>query len=301
MARVANGEHRYVKDPLDPPVDGQPGGVIDLRHFTVTARVPLGLGEWAGAAEEIRQATKDQPSAHLDEDYKSNFLGTVFRNNYWQNDGDISDELQEFFKDYEEGNLRGFWPAVDRLSETAAEKGQAGLRELRELQDLLEDRLARGLERFQDAPEGILNRLEGITERLQDIPGEIRDRFQDGFRRLRDRFSLGQEGSSVARESSSEQATEAQAGSGIPGNAFRLAAARVQEMQGPLNPGEEVLAVAERLLGNGLSPGDLIDVLGQVPQSTLEQVAGPLREIFQNAGVELAEGPQAPAQDALEA
>jgi hypothetical protein len=28
--------HRYIRDPLDPPNNGQPVGVIDIRHFNLT-------------------------------------------------------------------------------------------------------------------------------------------------------------------------------------------------------------------------------------------------------------------------
>jgi hypothetical protein len=132
--------HRYVKDPLDPPQNGQPGGVIDMRHFIESANIPLGLGEWAGAAVEEQQKWIDKyASGRFEEDYKSNFLGVVFRNNYWKNDKDVSGEFRQFFQDYQKGQLKGFWPAMDKATAELGRKGAAGIKKLEQLTDFATD------------------------------------------------------------------------------------------------------------------------------------------------------------------
>ena len=89
------GNNRYVQDPTDP------GGVIDMRHFLEAARVGF-FGEILGAGVEAQQGLLESerpggfPSAWEREDYKSNFYGVVFRNNYFDPDREISDQFQEF-------------------------------------------------------------------------------------------------------------------------------------------------------------------------------------------------------------
>jgi hypothetical protein len=154
-SRQPNGPrgHRYVRDPLDPSQNGQPGGVIDMAHFMNAALVPIGLGEWAGALVEEKQKWIDKfPSGRFEEDYKSNFLGVVFRNNYWRRDNDISDEFQRFFSDYGNGTLRGFIPAVERAIEQIKQQGAGGLRQLQQLRELFEDYRQR-LQSFQPQAE----------------------------------------------------------------------------------------------------------------------------------------------------
>jgi len=107
-----------------------------MRHFLEAAHIPLGLGETLGAIVEEKQKWIDKfPSGRFEEDYKSNFLGVVFRNNYWHRDLDISDEFQRFFNDYGNGTLRGFVPAVERAIEQIKQRGAEGLQQLRQLRE----------------------------------------------------------------------------------------------------------------------------------------------------------------------
>jgi hypothetical protein len=131
--------HKYVKDPLDPPRNSQPGGVIDMKHFIAAATTPLSLGEYTGAVVEHDQQRRNFPSGHFEEDYKSNFLGVVFRNNYWKNDKDVSGEFRQFFQDYQKGQLKGFWPAMDKATAELGRKGAAGIKKLEQLTDFATD------------------------------------------------------------------------------------------------------------------------------------------------------------------
>jgi hypothetical protein len=131
--------HTYVGDPLDPSRNGQPGGVIDMKHFIGAATTPLSLGEYTGAIVEYDQQRRGYDSAHFSEDYKSNFLGVVFRNNYWKNDKDVSGEFRQFFQDYQKGQLKGFWPAMDKATAELGRKGAAGIKKLEQLTDFATD------------------------------------------------------------------------------------------------------------------------------------------------------------------
>jgi hypothetical protein len=73
--------HRYIRDV------NNPGRVIDMRHFLESADVPFDGGEALGAGIEIQQAILDLDSAWQKEDFNSNFLGAVFRNNYYDPNG----------------------------------------------------------------------------------------------------------------------------------------------------------------------------------------------------------------------
>lgn len=175
-------KHRYLRDPLDlPKLSGEPGGVIDMRHFIEAALFPLGLGEWAGAAVEKHQGNQGFDSSHYEEDYKSNFLGVVFRNNYWKRDHDISDEFQRFFSDYSNGKLKGFIPAVERAIEQIKQQGAGGLRQLQQLRELFEGYRQR-LQSFQPQTElQNLNRqfiaAEQALEKLASTPQPPRPNF----------------------------------------------------------------------------------------------------------------------------
>lgn len=153
--------HRYIRDPLDPPQNGGPGGVIDMRHFLESANVPLSLGEGVGAIVEFDQQRRGFPSAHYEEDYKSNFLGVVFRNNYWENDGDISNEFNEFFDDYNRGELEGFWPTVDRTVTDLSERGVEGVEQLGGfIEDYARRSGQQGLQQLRNLQESIQNLLQ---------------------------------------------------------------------------------------------------------------------------------------------
>jgi hypothetical protein len=170
----------YVKDPLDPPRNGQPGGVIDMKHFISSAMVPVGMGEYAGAALEVWQSQKpkSEGTSFNEEDYKSNFLGVVFGNNYWKKDNDVSDELQQFFQDYQNGQLKGFWPTVDRSIAELGRMGAEGLKQLEQLADFISDYSVRlgqqgvqHLQHFRRTLEKVLkmNPIEGIQRLIDKV------------------------------------------------------------------------------------------------------------------------------------
>jgi hypothetical protein len=177
--------HRYVKDPIDPSRNGEPGDVIDMRHFIESAMFPVGLGEYAGAAVEIQQSTnpKTQGSAHFSEDYKSNFLGVVFRNNYWKNDKDVSDEFRQFFQDYQKGQLKGFWPAIDKATAELGRKGAAGVKKLEQLTEMAADYAARM------GQQGIQH-LKNMKSSLEQI---LRTNPIDSIRTLIDKLSSAEQ------------------------------------------------------------------------------------------------------------
>jgi hypothetical protein len=173
-----DGKFIYVKDPLDPPQNGKPGGVIDMKHFVSAALLPIGTGEWIGAGVEYNQARKGHDSAHFEEDYKSNFLGVVFGNNYWKKDNDVSDELQQFFQDYQNGQLKGFWPTVDRSIAELGRMGAEGLKQLEQLADFISDYSVRlgqqgvqHLQHFRRTLEKVLktNPIEGIQRLIDKV------------------------------------------------------------------------------------------------------------------------------------
>jgi hypothetical protein len=173
----------YVRDPLDPPRDGQPGGVIDMKHFVSAALIPASLGEWAGAAVEHQQGSKKQPSGHFEEDYKSNFLGVVFRNNYWKGDNDVSDEFRQFFQDYQKGQLKGFWPAIDKATAELGRKGAAGVKKLEQLTEMATDYAARM------GQQGIQH-LKNLKNSLEQI---LRTNPIDSIRTLIDKLSSAEQ------------------------------------------------------------------------------------------------------------
>jgi Ca2+-binding RTX toxin-like protein len=111
-------QYRYIQDP------NNPGMVIDMRHFIEAAQFPLSLGEWAGAIVEIHQGTKGYPSAWEKEDYRSNFLGVVFRNNYYDPNGNINEQFSEFFTDLQNKQLEGAMPALEYTIEWFVDKAK---------------------------------------------------------------------------------------------------------------------------------------------------------------------------------
>jgi hypothetical protein len=177
--------HTYVRDPLDPSRNGKPGGVIDMKHFIGAASVQFGLGEYTGAGVEIQQSTnpRTQGSAHFEEDYKSNFLGVVFRNNYWKNDNDVSNEFRQFFQDYQKGQLKGFWPTVNRATAELGKQGASGLKKLEQLADFVTDYAThlgqQGLQQLQ-------NFRRSMEQMLKINP-------VDGIRKLIDQISLAEQ------------------------------------------------------------------------------------------------------------
>ncbi len=161
---------RYVYDPTELPGArgaNDPGGVVDMKHFFNAASFPAGLGELAGAAVEEQQAQnpKTQGSARFEEDYKSNFLGAVFRNNYWKNDSDISDELSQFFSDYKQGELKGFVPAAEHEIKDLSKRGADGLKQLEQLKDMLVNYLQ------NSEP---VKQLQQLWEKLSSVEQELK-------------------------------------------------------------------------------------------------------------------------------
>jgi hypothetical protein len=173
----------YVKDPLDPPRNGQPGGVIDMKHFIGAATTPLSLGEYTGAVVEYDQQRRGYDSGHFEEDYKSNFLGVVFRNNYWKGDNDVSDEFRQFFQDYQKGQLKGFWPAIDKATAELGRKGAAGVKKLEQLTEMATDYAARM------GQQGIQH-LKNLKNSLEQI---LRTNPIDSIRTLIDKLSSAEQ------------------------------------------------------------------------------------------------------------
>jgi hypothetical protein len=173
----------YVKDPLDPAINGQPGGVIDMKHFIAAATTLLSAGEYTGAVVEYDQQRRGFDSAHFQEDYKSNFLGVVFRNNYLENDNDVSNEFNQFFQDYEKGELKGFWPAVDRTIAALQQMGAQGLEQLGQLTQFVTDYAA------HMGQQG-LQHLENFRRSLEQI---FSTNPSDGIRQLIDQVSLAEQ------------------------------------------------------------------------------------------------------------
>ncbi|WP_019503385.1 hypothetical protein [Pleurocapsa sp. PCC 7319] len=152
--------HRYLRDVHNP------GRVIDMRHFLESADIPFGFGEPLGAAIEVQQGTKNFPSAHQKEDYNSNFLGAVFRNNYYDPDKEISKQFQEFFTDYEKRELKGFAPAAEYLISDVIDLAKDGKRALEQLGDKIDREIDR-LEKLGDsASKQLKNRLKNALDKL---------------------------------------------------------------------------------------------------------------------------------------
>ena len=156
--------HRYIQDPSDP------GSVIDMRHFLEAARTGF-FGEWLGAGVEVQQGILDVrrpggfPSAWENEDYKSNFFGVVFRNNYYDPDGDISEQFDEFFTDLKNDELKGFVPAVEYLIQDGIDLAKDGKRALQQLDEKIE----RQIEQLSNSPESqqLRDRLRNALDRLR--------------------------------------------------------------------------------------------------------------------------------------
>lgn len=162
---------RFVQDPTDP------GGVIDMLHFMNAARVPFSLGEWAGLAVEVNQARKSDISAFLRNDFKSNFLGTVFRSNYFDPNGDLSQQFQEFFTDLENGELKGIVPATEYFIADVIDLAKDGYRAIEQLENIINlhlDRLnnSESIQKLRD----LMDRLEEFVE----LPAYTRD-AEGGF------------------------------------------------------------------------------------------------------------------------
>jgi hypothetical protein len=95
-------QDRYVFDPMNP------GKVIDMQHFLACAQIPGGFGATVGLAVEVQQFFKGYKSAFLEEDLRSNRLGTLF-GDYYLNDSQkgttLGQKLQSFFQDYQSQEL----------------------------------------------------------------------------------------------------------------------------------------------------------------------------------------------------
>jgi Ca2+-binding RTX toxin-like protein len=162
--------HRYIRDV------NNPGRVIDMRHFLDAASTAFGQGEPLGAGVEILQDLDNQNSAWQKEDLNSNFLGAVFRNNYYDPNGNISQQFQEFFNDYEKHELKGIVPAVEYLIDDVIDLGRDAQRALQELGDTIQQQ-SQGLS--QQLQNRINNALDNLRSSI-DPPayaGEVQDNF----------------------------------------------------------------------------------------------------------------------------
>ena len=176
-------DHRYIQDVHNP------GRVIDMRHFIESADIPFGGGELLGFGIEIQQATQRQDSAWEKEDYNSNFLGAVFRNNYFDRDGDISQQFQEFFTDYEKGELKGFVPAVEYFVDDVIDLGKDASRALKELLEINANQQVNQTERDAKVLIKVLDKLkssvdqpvyaEDVEDGFDEAEGQIQRRYFD--------------------------------------------------------------------------------------------------------------------------
>jgi hypothetical protein len=94
---------KYVLDPKDHNLVA-----IDMGHFLAAAQVPLGLGNHLGVLLEIDQLRRGQESAFQGEDFKSNALGTLFGQHYFNNPKEgksLGEKLGNFFRDYENDSV----------------------------------------------------------------------------------------------------------------------------------------------------------------------------------------------------
>ena len=169
--------HRYIQDPTDP------GSIIDMRHFLESARIPFGLGEGLGALVEVDQARRGFPSAWEREDYKSNFFGAVFRNNYYDPDEEISDQFQEFFTDLENGELKGFVPAMEYFIQDGIDLAKDGKRALQQLEERIEEQIERLDNSFTSTSQQLGDRLRNALDRLRSSiePPAYAQEVEDGF------------------------------------------------------------------------------------------------------------------------
>lgn len=174
-------DHRYIQDVHNP------GRVIDMRHFIESADIALGQGELLGLGIEIQQGItdaltkKDLPSAWEKEDINSNFLGAVFRNNYFDPDGEISDQFQEFFTDYEKGELKGFHPTLEYFVDDVIDLGKDASRALKELLEITANQQVNQTERDAKVLIKILDKLKSHV----DQPVYAED-VEDGFDQAED-------------------------------------------------------------------------------------------------------------------
>ncbi len=162
---------RYVEDPTDP------GGVIDMLHFMNAAQLPFFSGELVGAAVEVNQWRKGDPSAFQRNDFKSNFLGSVFRTYYLDPNGDLSQQFQEFFTDLKNGELKGIAPAIEYFIDDVIDLAKDAQRARQQLQDIIELHVAHAndsesAQKLRD----LMDRLEGFVE----LPAYARD-AEGGF------------------------------------------------------------------------------------------------------------------------
>lgn len=87
------------------------------------------------------KAGGDFRSAYEREDYKSNFLGAVFRNNYYDPNGDLSDQFQAFFTNLENGELKGIVPTFEYFIADVIDLAKDGQRALQQLENIIEQEL----------------------------------------------------------------------------------------------------------------------------------------------------------------
>lgn len=94
---------RYVLDPTD-----HSKIAIDMTHFLNAAIAPLGLGNELGFLLEVLQLLQRHESAFQSEDFKSNYLGSLF-GRYYLNDPSagktFGEKFGNFCRDYESGAL----------------------------------------------------------------------------------------------------------------------------------------------------------------------------------------------------
>jgi hypothetical protein len=96
-------DDRYVLDPTD-----HSKIAIDMTHFLNAAIAPLGLGNELGFLVEVQQLLQGQRSAFQSEDFKSNYLGSLF-GRYYLNDPStgktFGEKFGNFGRDHESGAL----------------------------------------------------------------------------------------------------------------------------------------------------------------------------------------------------
>jgi len=94
---TGQGPERSVRYVVDP---GNQNQVIDMRHFLVVGE----KGELFGLLVEMLQLSGDNPSSFDAQDFLSNTLGADFFENYYDPNGDLSEQLKQYFEDREANN-----------------------------------------------------------------------------------------------------------------------------------------------------------------------------------------------------
>jgi len=173
---------RYVQDVQNP------GRVIDMRHFLEAADVPFGAGEALGLLIELQQTSQGIKSGWEKEDFNSNFLGAVFRNNYINDDRDVSQQFQEFFSDYEKGELKGVVPTIEYFISDVVDLGKDASRAFKGLLGIMAQQQIEQTER--DAQ--ILKKAFDILKSSVDQPvyaEKVEEQFEQAENQIRRQYS----------------------------------------------------------------------------------------------------------------